>query len=152
MCYGIQIILRPHLVKHNIKSQCATAFFIHVTVLEVSHRYFSFTVAKEACCCLLFTIDSWPCATHPEEILTAGKVLNFILVSLRRCVGVWKQHWFGCRISEKEFANKWSMFGPREVVPHHLIFLFVLWFSSITLSWFYTIVVKHKMCTNHRIE
>lgn len=104
----MQIILRPQLVKLNIKSQCATAFFIHFIVLEIPRMYFPFAVAKEACCCLLFTTDSWPCATHPEEILTAGKVLNYNLVSLQQCVGVWKQNWCGCRISEKEFDNKWS--------------------------------------------
>lgn len=142
-CVMVYKSSRPHFIKLNIKYQCAIAFFLHFIVLDIPHMYFLFTVAKEAFCCLLFTTDSWPCATHPEEILTAGKVFNYILVSLRWCMGVWKQNRFGCKTHEKEFDNK-CMFGPQEVVPHHLIFSFRLWLSSITLFWLYTIVVKHK--------
>lgn len=39
----------------------------------------SSTVVREACCCLLSTTASSRCATHPEETLTAGKVLNNII-------------------------------------------------------------------------
>lgn len=39
------------------------------------------TVARGACCCLSFTTDSSLSATHPEEILTAGKMLNNTILS-----------------------------------------------------------------------
>ena len=35
-----------------------------------------FTAARGAYCCLSFTTDSSPSATHPEETHTAGKMLH----------------------------------------------------------------------------
>ncbi len=61
------IITLIHYTLNNLQL-CNVSFHLLISCL--------FSAARGACCCLSFTTDSSLCATHPEEILTAGKMLN----------------------------------------------------------------------------
>lgn len=64
-------------------NKCKPFFVILIQSVQFSHVHVNnilSTAARGAYCCLSFITDSSLCATHPEEIHIAGKILNYPLL------------------------------------------------------------------------
>lgn len=67
-------------------------FTIAMPNLSLILVYILSIVAREACCCLSFTIDSLLSATHLEETHTAGKLFHNTVLS-QRIYKIWLSQW-----------------------------------------------------------